>query len=185
MTERVMIASLLKLELPGHTVRLIDAGTLPVRDEVYSSRDALIGVPMGFEQLSEGVGDEGPAGMLTFAPPQDVPATSLNDPAFQGSRLRLYIAEVDPDTGACIGEPDQICDWIVDHTVLRLSREGRLLDVNCVPMAQRVKQMNQGNCLSPVFHRGIYPGEAGLDNASGTTVDVAWAAAAPARGARS
>lgn len=185
MTQRITLAALLKVELPGHTARLIDGGTLVVGGETYTARDALLGVVDGYEALTEGVGDEAPAGSLTFLPPDDAPATTLNSAASQGARVRLWSAEVDADTGAIIGAAMQEADWIVDYPALTIGTGKRELELACVSGGDRLFQVDKGNALSPTYHRGIHPGEAGLDNASGVTASVAWGAPAAPRGTSS
>ena len=182
MTQRITLAAVLKVELPSHTARLIDGGVLVIGGEVYTARDPLLGVVNGYESLTEGVGDEAPAGSLTFLPPIEAPAATLNSATNQGARVRLWTAEVDSDTGLLIGLPQQEADWIVDYPVLTLGMEKCELELACVSGGDRLFQVNKGNGLSPTYHRGIHPGEAGLDNASGVSMSVAWGAPAAPRG---
>lgn len=180
--QRITIAGLLKLELPAATVRLVDGGTLVVDGETYLSRDPLIGVLSAFEALTEGVGDEAPAGVLTFLPPDTTPASALNSGAVQGSRCRMWTVEIDADTGLVIGEPQQEADWIVDFPALSVGEGQRELELTFVSGGDRFFQMDRGNTLSPTLHRNIHPGEAGLDNASGVETSVPWGAPSAPRG---
>ena len=185
MTQRITLAGLLKVELPGHTVRLVDGGVLVVGGETYTSRDSLLGVVDGYQALTEGVSDEAPAGSLIFLPPNDAPATAFNSATNQGARVRIYVAEVDADTGLVIGSPQQEVDWIVDFPALTLGMQRCQLELACVSGGDRLFQLNRGNSLSPTYHRGIHPGEAGLDNASGVSRPVPWGAASAPRGTTS
>lgn len=179
---RIMIAGLLKLELPAATVRLIDGGSLPVAGEQYVTRDPFLGVLSGFQSLTEGVGDEAPAGALTFIPPDSTPAAELNSVTNQGSRLRLYTVEVDHETGLPVGDAQQEADWIVDFPAISVAEGAREIEFVCVSGGDRFFQMNRGNTLSPTFHRSVHPGEAGLDNASGVETSVPWGAPSQPRG---
>lgn len=183
--QRITIAGLLKLELPATTVRLIDGGTLDVAGETYLARDPFIGVLSGFEALNEGVGDEAPAGALTFLPPDETPAADLNAGSNQGARLRLWTAEIDEDTGLIIGEAQQEADWIVDYPAMTIDRGTRELELAFVSGGDRFFQVMRGNSLSPAFHRSVHPGEAGLDNASGVETSVPWGAPSAPRGTAS
>jgi hypothetical protein len=185
MSERIVMAAALKLELPGHTARLVDGGALTIGGESYAARDPVIGVAESFEALTEGVADEAPAGVITFLPPDATAASMLNDPASQGARCRLMITEVDADTGQPIGAVEQLADWIVDTTTMVIAAGARQLEVAFVSGGDRLFQIDRGNVLSPAFHRSVHPGEAGLDNASGVATAVAWGAASPARGVTS
>lgn len=179
---RVTIAGLLKLELPAATVRLIDGGSLPVGGEQYIARDPFLGVLSGFQSLTEGVGDEAPAGALTFIPPDSAASADLNSASNQGSRLRLYTVEIDNETGLPIGAAQQEADWIVDFPALSVDENAREVEFVCVSGGDRFFQVNRGNVLAPNFHRGIHPGEAGLDNASGVETSVPWGAPSAPRG---
>lgn len=179
---RILIAGLLKLELPGATVRLIDGGSLPVAGEQYVARDPFLGVLSGFQSLTEGVGDEAPAGALTFIPPGNTPAADLNSGANQGARLRLYTVEIDDETGLPIGAAQQEADWIVDFPAVSIDGDAREVEFVCVSGGDRFFQVDRGNTLSPTFHRSVHPGEAGLDNASGVETSVPWGAPSAPRG---
>lgn len=180
--ESILLTGLMKLELPVRPVLLCDAGVVTWNGDTYRSKDTDFGILSGFEALTEGVGDEAPAGILTMSPPATSAAALLSSPGYQGSRLRLWVAEIDPNTGHIIGEPDLMCDWQVDSTRLRIGRGTLALEIACVTQGQRLMLTNDGNTLSPAYHRSIHPGEAGLDNATGLTTDVAWGVAGPARG---
>ena len=183
--ERVLLSGLMKLELPSRAITLCDGGFVRWKGDTYQAEDAEFGILTGFDALTEGVGDEAPAGMLTMAPPTTTAAAALTAPGNQGARLRLWVAEIDERNGGVIGQPDQMVDWQVDSMRLRIGRGTRVLEIGCVTHGQRLMLRNEGNTLSPSFHRMIYPGEAGLDNATGLTTDVAWGAAAAPRGASS
>jgi len=180
--QRVRLSGLMKLELPNRSVLLCDGGFVPWAGETYLSRDPDFGILTGFEALTEGVGDEAPAGILTMAPPSTAAAATLSQPGYQGSRLRLWVAEIDDASGQVIGQPDLMVDWQVDSTRLRIGRGTRALEIGCVTRGQRLMLRNEGNVLSSSFHASIYPGETGLDNATGLTTEVAWGAAASPRG---
>jgi hypothetical protein len=182
MSKRITMAGMLKLELPAATVRLVDGGTLTVDGETYLARDPFIGVLSGFEALNEGVGDEAPAGSLTFLPPDATPAAALNTGASQGARLRLWTVDVDQDTGLVIGAPLQEADWIVDYPTMTIDIGQRELELAFVSGGDRFFQIDRGNALSPTFHRSVHPGEAGLDAASGAETSVPWGAPSQPRG---
>lgn len=183
--ERVVLSGLLRIELPIRDVLLCDGGFVKWGDKTFEVEDPDFGVLIGFEALTEGVGDEAPAGMLSMATPTTAAAAILSQPGYQGSRVRLWVAEIDEATGAIVGEPDLMVDWQIDSTRLRCPRGSRTLEIACVTRGQRLMLINDGNTLAPAFHRSLHPGEAGLDNATGLTTDVAWGAASPPRGVAS
>ena len=180
--ESVRLAGLMKMELPGgKTVRLCDGAFVPWGDETFVSTDPDYGVLAGFESLTEGVGDEAPAGTLTMLPPSNAVAGDISKPGNQGSRIRLYIAEIGDD-GRVTGEPDLMADWQLDRTTLTLGRGKRSLEIGCVTRGQRLMAKNEGNVLGSSFHQTIFPGERGHDNAVGLETSVAWGVASAPRG---
>lgn len=180
--DSVMLAALLKVELPGHSACLIDGGTLGWNGDSYAPTDSVLGVPESYEALTEGVGDEAPAGAITFILPDSTASASVNSAAIVDSRVRLWLAEVDSETGALVGAPDSLADWLVDYPSIAIERGVRRLTLNCVSHAQRLFDLNLGNVLSPKFHERIYPGEWGLRNAAGVSIAVPWGAASGPRG---
>lgn len=183
--ERVLLTGLMKLELPVRSICICDGGFVRWNGDTYRADDEDFGIIAGFQALTEGTGDEAPAGVLQMAPPSTAAAALLSTPGYQGARLRLWVAEIHEITGTVIGEPDLMADWQVDSTRLRIGRGTRILEIGCVTRGQRLMLNNDGNALSSAYHRALHPGEAGLDNATGLTTDVAWGTASRPRGTTS
>lgn len=180
--QRIRLAGLLKWERPEGNVCLVDGGTLPWDGDTYRSFDPLIGSIAGFESLTEGVGDEAPAGTFIFAPPGDAVPADLSYGELQGTRIQSWIAEIDDETGEVIGTPELQLDAIVDVTKIVRGKGVYRLKVDFVSRAQRLMILDTNNVLSGGAHQRVYPGEAGLDNATGVPVVVAWGVAGAPRG---
>ena len=180
--ERILLTGLIKIELPVRDILLCDGGFLSWGGDTYRASDEDFGILTGFDALTEGTGDEAPAGILKLAPPSTAAAALLSSPGYQGARVRLWVSDVDESTGLVLGEPDLMADWQIDSTRLRIGRGTRELEIGCVTRGQRLLLNNDGNTLSPAFHRAIHPAEAGLDNATGLDAQVAWGTASPPRG---
>ena len=179
--KRVTLVGMLKMELPGQTVTLCDGGFVPWNGDTYRSSHPVFGTVAGFESLTEGVGDEAPAGKIVFLPPSLAAAVALSQPGYQGARVRMWIAEIDEATGRPLGQPDQMADWQTDKTVLRRGSGTRALDIVCVTRSQRLMVRNDGNALSTAAHQRTYPGERGHDNAVGMESVIAWGVDSPPR----
>lgn len=179
---RIRLAGMLKWERPEGDVRLIDGGTTVWNEETWRSHDPLVGSLTGFEALTEGVGDEAPAGTFVFAPPGDVVASDLSYAALQGTRLQCWTAEIDDDTGLPVGSPKLELDAIVDVTKIVRGKGVYRLKVDFVSRAQRLMMVDTNNVLSPGAHKRVWPDEDGLNNATGVPTVVAWGVAGPARG---
>lgn len=170
---RVMLAGLLKIELPGHTVLLTDGGTVPYDGDSYRGRDPLFGVLADPDEIEEGATEELPSLTLRFIPPAGVASLDLNDPAFQDCRLRMFLAELDEDGAPILVE--QIADMLIDVPQLVFPEEsGRELEVICVSVWQRLFDTNEGNLLNSASHQKVHPGEQGLDNTTGVDRNVPW-----------
>lgn len=175
------LAGLLHWEAGDEEVRLVDGGTLTFDGDVYTTRHAVFGAIAGFDTVTEGVGDEAPSGTLSFSPASGADPYVINSPDLQGTRLRMWIAEVD-DNGAIVGTPDQVLDSVVDVPKLRLGRNTTVLELAIISRAERLFLLNEGNVLSGEFHRRIYPSETGLNNAIGVPSVVAWGTVGAPRG---
>lgn len=173
--KRVGLVGLIKIELPGHTIRLCDGGFVTFGGELYTSKDEIFGAIGSIESLTEGEGDEVPALEINFAPPGTSEPADISSAAFQTARAWLWIGEYDVETGALDGTPDLMFDGQVDQTILNIGA-AREVDMSVVSTAERLFEGDIGNSLNPTFHRSVWPGEAGHDNATGLSVPVAWGA---------
>lgn len=176
---RIGLTGLLKIEFPTSTVRLCDGGFFVWGAETYRDKDAVFGTLSNLESLAEGVGDEVPAMRIGMMPPGTSAPSDLSQPGFQNSRCRLWIAEYDVDTGAIVGTPDQKFDGLVDQTTITRGRSSYLLDMTIVSDGERLFQRNIGNSLNPSFHKSVWSGETGEDNATGLGRTIAWGVEAP------
>src|SRR5438067_969233 len=168
----ITVAGFAKFELPGYTIRLCDGGVLTWFGETYAAEDATFGVIESIETPDESFGDSAPGGKLTMLPKDAAAATTLSQPTYQNSRMRFWFGEVDRATGAVTGTPVLCADMRLDTTNLRLGyTKGaggyRKLDIEFITSADRLMLTEDGNVLSPAFHKRVWPGELGLDNATG------------------
>ncbi len=175
---RIAFVGLIKIEFPGHTVRLCDGGFMEFDGETYRATDATFGSVAGVEGVSEGVGEEVPVFEMSMIPPGTTPAGTLSQPGYQTARARFWIGEYDVDAGTLTGTPDLQFDGQVDQTNLDYSN-GRTLALSIVSTAARLMERNIGNSLNPSWHKSIWPGETGHDNATGLGRNVAWGVEAP------
>lgn len=181
---RIGLTGLVQIEFPEYTVRLCDGAFFPFEGNTFRSEDAVFGTLGSVEPLSEGVGDSVPALQMTLLPPEGTPPATLSQPGYQTSRVRFWIAEFDADTGQ-ITSADIQFDGQVDQTVLEASDRDRKLIMSVVSLAERLFEGNLGNTLNPTFHKSIWPGERGHDNATGLAIPVAWGTEGPGSGGSS
>lgn len=179
--DSVTLAGLVKIELPGKTLLLCDGAFVKWGADTFFSADADFGSVGDIEPLSEGVGDSAPALRITFLPASTAAAADLSQPSWQGSRVRLWIAEVDITTNLVVGTPDLMFDGQTDSTELIVGRGKRQLVMDIVSAAERLFVIDEANTLSDRFHQSLYPGERGEENATGVGVGVAWGTVLPAQ----
>lgn len=172
------LIGLVQIDLPTHTVRLTDGGFIVFSGQTFTSADAVFGSIGSIETLNEGVGDELPALQVTFLPAASATPAQLSSPGFQRSRCRFWLGEYVPATGLISGTPTLLFDGQLDRTQLRVERE-REVTFSVVSLAERLFETNLGNWASSTFHKSIWPGELGHDNATGLKIPVAWGTAAP------
>jgi len=177
------MVGLLLIELPSHTAAIADGGAFSWNGNDYSSADSLFGTLAGLETLSEGRGNEIPAAEIDFFPPDTAALANLTRPGDQQSRLRFWLSEYDRDTGQIVGNPDLLYDGQVDRTTLAVGKQ-RILSMSVVSRAERLFEINIGNSLNPGFHKSVWAGELGHDNATGLKTSVAWGVEGQIRGSR-
>ncbi|MGL5447904.1 MAG: hypothetical protein ACRDBL_11400 [Rhabdaerophilum sp.] len=174
------ITGLARIAFPTRVVRLCDGGFFTFAGETYLSADDVFGNIGSIEPLTEGVGNEVPALNITFQPPSTSAAGLLSQPGFQRASAKFWIAEYDTATGLIVGTPELTFLGQVDQTTLGVGRGERSLANTIVSTAERLFAGNIGNTQSPNFHKSIWPGELGHDNATGLGVPTAWGVASPA-----
>lgn len=172
--QRTAIIGLLQIDLPGITVRLCDGGFIQWNAATFMSSDPVFGTLGSVEALSEGIGDEIPALELTLLPPVSSAPADLSKPGYQNSSVWFWIGEYDPAAGTLIGDPDLVFFGRIDQTTLTGGFSTREVAITVVSAAERLFLQNDGNSLTPRWHKSVWPGERGHDNAVGLTIPVAW-----------
>ncbi|WP_311267446.1 hypothetical protein [Sphingobium sp. WCS2017Hpa-17] len=175
----INLVALMKIETPGRTVMMCDAGFVYWGADLYDCIDPMFGTISAAESFEEKTGDEAPGGKVTFLPPSSAAGIALNDPALQGSRMRFWLGEYDTATGRIVGTPEQTADLAIDTSTIRAGRGSRAVDIEFESAAKRLFMVMRGNALNDRFQQACYPGELGMANATGMPRSTAWGAATP------
>ena len=178
----IALTGLIKMVLPSRTVRWCDGGFFEYESEIYRDQDDVFGTVGAVQTLSEGVGNSVPALVMTVLPPSTSAVSDISQPGNQTSPVTFSIAEFDVDSGLITTGDTQFLGQI-DQTVFTLGKDRRELTVSVVSLAERVVDGNIGNSLKSTFHKSIWAGETGEDNATGLGVPVAWGTDKPTSGA--
>lgn len=177
---RIGLVNLAKIELPGGvTIRLSDGGAIKWGSEIYRSRDPVFGAIGAAEALEEGVGDEVPALQMTLLPPTITAAATLSQPGYQQARATFWVVEYNRATNAVVAVVETLFKGQIDQTVLTVGAQKRELGMSIVSLLERLFEANTGNSLSPSFHKLVWPGETGHDQATGVTRALAWGVERP------
>ncbi len=175
---QVALTGLVQIDLPEKTLRYCDGGFFEFEGETFRSSDETFGTIGALNTMSEGVGDVVPALQLTLLPANGAVASEISKPGHQTSRARFWIAEYNVETGV-IGSSEVMFDGQIDQTVLSVGRGTKTLDISIVSLAERLFEGNLGNTLNPTWHKSVWPGETGHDNATGLSKPVAWGVESP------
>lgn len=182
---QILLIGLCEIALPSRTVRLCDGGFLnwPARG-LFKSQDDVYGTIESVEAITDSVGDEAPSGRMTMLPPDLVLASELFQPEAQGSPMLFWHGELN-SAGQLLSEPELIFSGMVDTITITVGRSGRKVDVEFMSSAEKLFMTKEGNVLSPRFHKTVWPGELGLDHATGVQKAVPWGITGAPRGASS
>lgn len=174
----IALTGLLTIELPEATLRFCDGGFIEYGGETYRSSDDTFGTIGGVQPLSEGVGDSVPALSVTLLPPDASAVADLAKPGHQTAQVQFVLAEYDVDAGT-ITSSDVLFTGQIDQSVLTVGKGKRELAMSVVSLAERLFEGNTGNSLNPTWHKSVWSGETGHDNATGLAVPVAWGVERP------
>ena len=165
---------LLRLDLPSGSVFLSDGGVTQWEGNTYRPEDDTIGGIGQLGSITEGMGSEMPELEIVFAPPSNAALTPLQAGAFQRVPVRLWLAEFNPSTGAVVGTPDLRFAGKMDRVRQQFGLRQLSIVASCVPELEALFFSDDGNGLSAEFHKSIYPGETGHDQATGLVIPVSW-----------
>lgn len=176
----IAITGLLQIDLPTYTIRFCDGGFFQFEGQTFRSSDPVFGTIGGMQPPEEGVGDSVPALQIKLLPPTGTAPATLSQPGYQTARARFWIAEYDYSTGLITSAEVQF-DGQLDQTILTVGKSRRELAIGIVSLAERLFEGNIGNSQNPTWHKSVWPGELGHDNATGLGVPVAWGVESPPR----
>lgn len=175
--DTITLVGFCKIELPSRTLRICDGAFCYFAGEKYTSEDEVFGSIGAVDEFEASMGDAAEDARLVFRPPAETAPSAIKSRAFQNSRARFWMGEIDTD-GKTIINADQLMDGLVDFTVLRLGENSRELEMAFIGRAEKLFLRQEGNSLNPRFHQSIWPGEKGLNN-TGAMITIAWGVGSP------
>ncbi|GLQ20398.1 hypothetical protein ACFFUB_02370 [Algimonas porphyrae] len=169
----VKLCAVLRIDLPGHAVRLSEGGEVDYEGDRYTPIDSVLGIVEGFDDVTSGAADEAPAFELVWGVRDIAAAVLLSTPASQNAHAEWRVLAVDTATNAILAD-EPIFIGRVDSTELVGDLNQYSMRMGFTTELDRLLNTDKGNRLNRSFHRSVWPGEAGLDLMTGTTVPVPW-----------
>ena len=152
-----LLVYLLRIELPDHTIRLIDGSGFAIwGEEVFTGSDPEFGSIAGFGEFSESEGTEAPRQSVQLLTKGNAALARLTAPTAQGSPVSIYAAAIDPQTGTLIGEPDSRFIGELDDATYTLGKNSTLLDLELSTVWEMLFDDNEGHRWNDTFWQYLY-----------------------------
>ncbi|CAM3128191.1 hypothetical protein [Brevundimonas diminuta] len=152
-----LLVHLLKIELPGKTIRLVDgSGFVLWGAESYTAEDADFGKIAGFGEFTEAEGTEAPRQTVQLLPTGNAAIAALTAPNAQGSPVTIYAAAIDRQTGQVIGEPDVRFVGELDDAGFNHAQNSSLLELELATIWERLFDDNEGHRWNDAFWTYLY-----------------------------
>lgn len=119
------------------------------------------------------IGSEAPVFQMVVAPASDTKRSEIANAANQLRTVSCHKVEINRTTGVVI-HSSKLFDGVYDMSTLRDGRDGLHVDILCVDDLEIIFEHHRGNRLSNAFHTFLWPGETGLNGATGVERRVAW-----------
>ncbi|WP_309091709.1 hypothetical protein [Phenylobacterium sp.] len=175
-----LVCVLLKIELPGHTILLVDGvGEVTYDGETYTGEDEVYGVLDSVEGITEQVGTEAPTVRFTFLPATLSALADITDPANQGSRVYVRFGAIDPATGLLIGEPELLFLGELDTAEVEAGEASTVIAFDVVSAWERLFEANEGRRLNDKYWQSLYSGARGMQYVTEIQRDLPWGYDAP------
>ena len=152
-----LLVHLLKIELPGRTIRLVDgSGYVLWNGESFTAEDDEFGKIAGFGELTEADGTEAPRQAVQLLPTGNAALAALTAPGAQGSPVTIFAAVVDRQTGQVVGEPDPRFIGELDDAGFTHGKNSTLLELELSTIWERLFDDNEGHRWNDAFWTYLY-----------------------------
>ncbi len=147
-----VLIHLLRIELPGHTIRLVD-GSVEVAwgAEAFRGEDPEFGAIAGFGDFQESEGTEAPRQTVQLLTNNNAALSRLTEAGAQGSPVSIYAAAYSRQTGQIIGAPDPRFVGELDDATWSVSKNSTLLELELATVWERLFDDNEGHRWNHTF----------------------------------
>jgi len=159
-----ILAVLVKIELPGKTLRLLDGpAVLTFDSEAYAGEDSDYGSLLEAGTVEDGEFAEAARWSVTLSPKDDAALALLMASANQGCAITGWEVSIDPTTGQPVVEPDPMFVGFIDVPTLSFEDDAAQVEFDCFSFLERFFAQNEGARLTSAHHQRSYPDELGFD----------------------
>lgn len=157
----VTVAWLVKMELPGKTIRLTDGSGFVIIGtgddaEIYTGKDPVFGKLAEIGEIIETEGSEAPRQTIHLLPQGNAALAELTAPSAQGAPVSIFLAAIDARTGFVIGEPDRRFTGFLDDAGFLSGRNSALLEVELATAWEWLFDDNEGHRWNDEFWTYLY-----------------------------
>jgi hypothetical protein len=167
------VGALVQIDLDDRTVRLSVDGWFTFGGEQFLPTDPELGTIIALQYGEDGAGDVLSPLEIAFAPPAPLAASVLNVAALKRSRVQAWVVNYNAETGAILESQRRFLGHVAQPSV-KSARNEYTVSLLCQPMSAAALAANRGNGLNAAFHKRMFPGELGHDEASGLSQGKAW-----------
>jgi len=167
----VWLVQLVKWEAKGFTGLWCSGGYVVWNGEVYLDRtpQGVIGELPPFE---DGIDGQTTRYNLSIFPPDLAVMADIADRRHQKTRVTIWDAVMDAESGQIIGQPDRLFGGYVD--LPRIFPEKMEVILECGTDEALLNEPNEQRRLSHSHHSHIWPGEQGLIHVTGLGRKIFW-----------
>lgn len=160
----------------AYNINLIDGSgtvTFPVSGvpTTFTGKDTNFGALDTLGTISESVATEAPSITISLLSPT---IGQISDPRYQGATVRIWVGAVDDNTGVVIGSPELLYHGWLDTAVTTHNMNIQKTTLNVASVWERLFIGSEGFRLNAAWHRSLFPGEGGLDNAVEAKGQIPW-----------
>ena len=161
-----------QMDLPGYTLRMLDAGEVNWDGNLFVSKDPTYGSIDSIDAITDGLGDQAPQLAVTIIPPGETASAALSNPDMQGSRIRIWLGAI--VSGAVVVSPYLLFDGMMDQPALIVDKGKRNVTYECVSQFEYLFRTEEAARLSGVNQKMFYADDTFLDDVTGIVKNFMW-----------
>jgi hypothetical protein len=180
---------LFQFSLPSGTRRLmLGSGETKWGANKFVGYDSSIGHIASGDDIRESIDGIAPNTSVSIIPANGVSRDAIAADTIQLSPITVWLAALTLDGSqhvTVVADPEPIFDGFLDQATISLDANTDQIDYTIISAFDYFFEDGEGQRLNGAFHTMIWPGELGLNNATGVTKKIYWGAYGPNQGGAS